>query len=339
MKICIIGAGWYGCHIAKVLTSLDVEVSLFEKENKIFAGASGFNQNRLHLGFHYPRNHRTRLQSLLGFDRFKEEYPDLISEISNNIYAVPSLKSLMDYKTYCGIMASTGIPYFSYETPSFLNNIEGSINTNEMLISVSKAIIYFENILQECLKLNHEVKNIKSNVDHVLVDGVKYDYLIDCTWGHLKPNDETFFEASLLLKMKKINDFDTAITLVDGDLWSLYPTENSDIYTLSSVLYTPLTTKESSKEIKKEIGKLTDEYLTKVKIQIIEHAQQFFPNILDYFEFSDYQISIKTKLKGFSSDRSCYVNKTERIISIQSGKIDNIFYASNYIMKIISNEN
>ena len=291
------------------------------------------------MGFHYPRNHRTRVQSLVGFDRFKEEYSDLISDIPSNVYAVPSLKSLMDYKTYCGIMASTGIPYFSSKTPSFLNNIEGSINTNEKLINVSNARIYFKNRLQECLKLNHEIKNIKSNIDHVLVDGIKYDYLIDCTWGHLQSNDKTFFEASLLLKMRKIKEFDTAITLVDGDLWSLYPTENIEIYTLSSVLHTPLTTRESSKEIREEIVNFTDEYLARAKLKIIEHAQMFFPDILDYFEFMDYQVSIKTKLNGLSSDRSCYVNRTGRIISIQSGKIDNIFYASNYIMKIISNEN
>jgi len=339
MKICVVGAGWYGCHISKNLKSLGFNVELFDKGNDIFSGASGFNQNRLHLGFHYPRNYRTRLQSLTGYDRFKDEYPEVVSKISNNIYSIPKLDSLMDFKTFTGIMASSGIQYSTCKTPSFLKNIEGSIKVDEMLIEVNKSKNYFKEKLRGVLHLNTEIKNIISNPDHVIVDGIKYDYLIDCTWGHLIHNENTFFEASLLLKMKKISVFNNAITMVDGDLWSLYPTENSDIYTLSSVLHTPMLTRNSSKEVLEEIGKLSDKYLQTVRTKIIEHVQQFFPNLNDFFVFSDYQISMKTKLKALSSDRSCYVKKDKHVISIQSGKIDNIFYASDFLLKIFTNEN
>ena len=67
-KIAIIGAGWFGCHIAhqikKKLNKFDIK--LYEKEKDIFLGASSNNQNRLHLGFHYPRSKQTRLQSKNG---------------------------------------------------------------------------------------------------------------------------------------------------------------------------------------------------------------------------------------------------------------------------------
>jgi len=339
MKVCVVGAGWYGCHITRILSSLNFNVTLLDKKSDLLACASGANQNRLHLGFHYPRNHRTRIQSLIGYNRFREEYAGIVSEISNNIYAVPNLESLMDYSTYCGIMASTGVPYRTCKTPSILHNIEGSISTDEMLINASSARIYFRNKLQSSLKLNTEVNSIKSNENHVLVNYEKYDYLIDCTWGHLIPNDDAYFEASLLLKMKKKKDFDMAITLVDGDLWSLYPTNNNDIYTLSSVVHTPLFSSKSSKEINRGISVLSEAKLSERKDQIITHALQHFPSLLEYFEFSDYQISIKTKLSGLSSDRSCYVKKTQRVISIQSGKIDNIFYASDFVIKLLTNEN
>ena len=32
------------------------------------------NQNRLHLGFHYPRDIETGIQSIRGFDLFKNKY-------------------------------------------------------------------------------------------------------------------------------------------------------------------------------------------------------------------------------------------------------------------------
>ena len=40
------------------------------KKKDIFNGASGYNQNRLHLGFHYPRSKKTRIQSKVGFYKF-----------------------------------------------------------------------------------------------------------------------------------------------------------------------------------------------------------------------------------------------------------------------------
>ena len=59
MKICVIGAGWFGCHIATKLIDEGHSVKIFEKNKKIFSNASGNNQNRLHQGFHYPRSRKT----------------------------------------------------------------------------------------------------------------------------------------------------------------------------------------------------------------------------------------------------------------------------------------
>ena len=46
-SIAIIGAGWFGCYIAYELIKDGYQVKIFEKKNKIFQGASGYNQNRL----------------------------------------------------------------------------------------------------------------------------------------------------------------------------------------------------------------------------------------------------------------------------------------------------
>ena len=45
-------------------------IKIFEK-NAIFSTASSNNQNRLHLGFHYPRSALTRAQSSRGLKFFK----------------------------------------------------------------------------------------------------------------------------------------------------------------------------------------------------------------------------------------------------------------------------
>jgi hypothetical protein len=338
MKICVVGAGWYGCHIARNLIAFDVEVCVLEKKHDIFTGSSGANQNRLHLGFHYPRNYRTRLQSLMGYERFLEDYSEIVSEVPNNIYSVPNSSSLIDFTTYQGIMASSGIPFSKCETPDFLSNIEGSISTKEMLINVSRARDYFTNKLGKVIEFGHEVKKIDSNKGGVFVDGIRYDYLIDCTWGHLFHDKSFFYEVSLLLLMQRKKSFGYAITLVDGDLWSLYPTEEEDLYTLSSVLHTPVFVSDNLDKLNSRLNEITDFELEIKKKDIIDHAKEFFPTIEDYFDFYDFQLSVKTKPTSQSADRSCYVNKSDRIISVLSGKIDNIFYASDYIMNLVGRE-
>ena len=53
-NFCIIGAGWYGCHIGLFLKNLGNKVKIFEKEKDIFLGSSGYNQFRLHSRFSLP---------------------------------------------------------------------------------------------------------------------------------------------------------------------------------------------------------------------------------------------------------------------------------------------
>ena len=56
--IIIIGSGWYGLHILKYLKENFnyLNIILLEKNNDIFQNSSNYNQNRLHLGYHYPRS-------------------------------------------------------------------------------------------------------------------------------------------------------------------------------------------------------------------------------------------------------------------------------------------
>ena len=109
MKIAIIGAGWYGCHIASSLLQLKASVTIFEKNKDIFLEASSNNQYRLHQGLHYARSSKTRHQSREGFFRFIERYPSFSKAVRENYYLIPKRYSLMDFDTYFAIMFSSGI--------------------------------------------------------------------------------------------------------------------------------------------------------------------------------------------------------------------------------------
>ena len=94
IKICIIGAGWFGCHIGYELKKRNFKVKIFEKGNDIFANASGNNTNRLHLGFHYPRSFTTRKMSYEGYIKFLRHYPSLSNKLNYNIYAIADDKKI-----------------------------------------------------------------------------------------------------------------------------------------------------------------------------------------------------------------------------------------------------
>lgn len=79
MKFAVIGAGFYGLHIASRFKALGLETRIFEKANDILTFASGNNQYRLHLGFHYVRSFRIRQQSRDGYFRFLERYEILLN--------------------------------------------------------------------------------------------------------------------------------------------------------------------------------------------------------------------------------------------------------------------
>ena len=123
----------------------------------------------------------------------------------------------------------------------------GTILTKEEFCNLKQE--YFNAQLSDEINLNQKAL-VTDLGDHVEVNGEKFDYCIDCTWGHLKPDKNFFFESTILLyyRAKTLNRKSKALTFVDGPLCSLYPTEKDDIYTLSSVLHTPIGLYENSKD-------------------------------------------------------------------------------------------
>ena len=95
-NICIIGAGWYGCHIGLYLKEKGHKIKIYEKEKNIFLGSSGYNQFRLHRGFHYPRSSETIQEIKKNFSKFYSKYKSFIFFPKNNLYCIAKKKSLID---------------------------------------------------------------------------------------------------------------------------------------------------------------------------------------------------------------------------------------------------
>ena len=335
--IAIIGAGWYGCHLANLLSKLSFDIKLFEKSDSVFNGSSGTNQNRLHQGYHYPRSHRTRIQSRDGYIRFIERYPTLSKKIENNVYVIPRYYSSLDFQTYKIIMASAGLEFTDVtQSIDYLNGIEGALRCEERLILTDKAKQYFTDKLQHCLVLNKEVS--LTDIRCGEIDGETFDYFIDCTWGRLSDfKRELFFEKTIQLnyRVRPGASFSSALTFVDGDLFSLFPTENDGMYTLTHVSHTPVSVFSSPDEFDHEVS---EEIVTQCRSSMERDMQRHFAQFPEYFEYQGYDISMKTKVRDDSDDRSCYIERDGNVIKVLSGKIDTIFYASEKVLSILTEQ-
>lgn len=90
-KIAVIGGGWYGCHIARVLQLTGYDVTIFESNDDIFKGISGKFGIKSHTGTHYPWSEKTRKSCRERYAEFIKTYPDLIMEHAYSVYGLGKL--------------------------------------------------------------------------------------------------------------------------------------------------------------------------------------------------------------------------------------------------------
>lgn len=199
---------------------------------------------------------------------------------------------------------------------------------------IEEARQYFKRRLAPHLHLGCRIGSVEETDTHVLVDGQKYDLLIDATWGHFShPRIDVFYEPTLLLYYETREKF-PAITLVDGPLCSVYPTEDPHIFTLSSVPHTPLGRSDSASGAR-IIRDGVDTHLVNARVVAMEEQiSRYVPAFRDSFRFLGPQLSMKTKPIGNYDDRSCSVVKNGRVISVMSGKIDTVFFAVERILSL-----
>lgn len=305
MRIAVIGAGWYGCHIASVLLSQGFDVKVFDKGDRIFSGASGTNQNRLHVGYHYPRSAITRRQSKEGFRRFLKAYPMLSSPVADNIYAVATTSAL-DFETYLKVVADPDEAWHVVDPESHgLANVEGAIRVDERLIHTDAARKWFEHTLKGHVFLR---TTFQSTADAV----------IDCTWGHRNPAPGWEFErATMLVYRGDIRH--PAITVMDGPFPSLYPI-GGGLFSLTSALWSSL-----------------PEDIDYLRPGMEADMSRFLPDFREKFAFVEARTAIKTKpINSASAARPCLVDTApDGTIRVMSGKIDTIFHAADEVLRLL----
>lgn len=340
-NIAIIGAGWYGCHLATSLIESGYNVEVFEKNSEIFQESSGKNQFRLHCGLHYPRSYKTRKQISSTYNRFKNKY--FTENVKQNIYAIAKDDSLLDYGTFITILKGENINFNPYAGSEIgLENIEGALICDERAINTAKCKKNFEKKLNKVLRLNTPIEKIQNTATGVIINGKLYDNCLNCTYNHFSKikNLDVEYEVCVMLQYKKEHTLSNfAITIMDGKFVSLYPKcDQENIYTLSSVEHTPTRKFSTAKEATDFMKTINKKYIQSQIPKFEEGIKTYFPAFDDMFTYDSYFTSIKTKLLSGSDNRECIVKKEGNIIHIFSGKINNIFIAEDRVHALLKAE-
>lgn len=326
MKIAIVGGGWLGCHICSKLKD-NHTVNIFEKSD-IFNGSSFYNQNRLHKGFHYSRNQKTRKLCYDTFNLFLNDYKHLVDDIPNNYYVVPQDRSLIDFGTFKSIFNYENILFTEANLDS-LSNIEGSVIVDEKYINPVKTKEYFKNILKD----NIVKKEIKTKDLNIL--SKESDLVIDVTNNVLQPLINHYYELSLtLIYTRLIEDNFGSITMVDGPLFSIYPYKDKE-YTITDVEYTPMYVSTNLEDIFKYQDIINNKVINNIRSKIEEKILYYYGGFKTHFEYKGYYTSVKVKKTSESADRSPTIVQENNIITCVTGKIQGIYTLENYIQNEI----
>jgi len=322
MRVCIIGAGWYGCHVARCLLKQGMYVHILDKEG-IFTGASSKNQNRLHLGYHYPRSPETVQECAAGHDKFIAEYGNCVSPFSKNYYLFhrKSRVSLEEYRclfknlTHTELaLANIGIPAHSLEETIF--------EVNEKFIDNQKAREQMESELSSYVEIT-ESPSIEQTPDGIVVNGIVYDFVVNCTNNQYVPIPlpwKPVYETVCSFLYEKIDNTLIGLTVMDGPFFSMFPYDPSrNLYTLTHVVHSVI-----SQDSIEDAHKKTE-----------EDARKVFPNLFEMFRYVGYFTSSKTKYDFVKDDRSLRWFQRGRYLSFSGGKITGIFEMESVLRQTI----
>jgi sugar phosphate isomerase/epimerase len=313
----VIGAGWYGCHTARLLKKGGASVDILDPLG-IMNGSSLKNQNRLHKGYHYPRSKETIKECQLGYEKFITEYGHIVE--STRSYYIISKDSLTSYDKFSNIFAPLHTVAREAITPVLFNweKIQGEIiHTDEKVINPWKAREFWKNELGGSL-----ISTVESF----------YDKIFDCTYGQLIPSQNFVYEWCVVGIVKlKVQCKSFGITIMDGPYFSLYPYDNSNnLYSLTHVVLTPV-----HKSVNADDFKISQDEGRKIVAMMESDARNFILNYDDLFEYVTFFTSVKTKIPNELDDRSLkYTQHGPRIHSFMGGKITGIFEVDNKLKGI-----
>ena len=351
VNVVVIGCGIFGAEIALKLSSIGFVVKVFEANHDILMGASMNNQNRLHLGFHYPRDIETGLQSIRGFDLFKKKYKHCIESSFLNTYFIADENSFTNFEDYIRFCKKLGISFDLINSNKLPLKLKGATRG-----IACKEVVYdceiLRSIVKKNIKNNHIDISTKARVEGISKkDGiykiqassgeeVETDIVVNATYGagnYLTeqlgidvPERQYEYTAVPIIEL----DIDKiGITIMDGPFFTILPFGKTNKFLLYHVKFSVIDSEISSKLNLEWLEKSTSPFskIDKKKYfnAMINSCKSFMPalknaKLIDFLEGPRMVLS-----KAEHNDaRPSLITENSNYFEVFSGKIDHSIWVA-----------
>lgn len=241
LSIAVVGAGIFGLLSAVRLAEEGHTVTVLDLNEAPMQGASLNNQNRLHLGFHYPRSPETAQQCIAGYGRFVSQFSECISADFQNCYGIASQGSLTTPEQYLAFCDAMKLEYQEIDPAQAdipMRNVDLAIVTQE---AVYDASLVRQNVMTQFQRLNIELKSktevisaqrIDDTIHLMYGDGSSqsYDAVVNATYanqnrldsslGHSLPERQFEYTAIPVVEMSTKR---AGVTIMDGGFMTILP--------------------------------------------------------------------------------------------------------------------
>lgn len=351
--VIVIGGGFYGCCIALHLSHHFKRVALFEKEDGILKKASSINQARVHAGYHYPRSLLTATSSFRNYTRFTHDFHDAIIDDVQHIYAVTKYATKTSVNQFYYFFKKMG----AYITPLHdtlkWELFNSSLIENAFFVHES---IYDWVILKKILldRLHHAGVNVFFNQEILRIEqresalGVINQHndffsakkIFSCVYAdanqlrmnsHLSTIPFKYQLAELpLIKPPPILQ-KRAITIMDGQFFTMLPYPTKDCHTVGHVRYT----NHCSWTDPALVNQIRTQKKQSNFIYMKKDAARFMPQLAD-IENQESLYEIRTLLQNTQHDDGRPIlfyedKKIKNFFTVVGGKIDNIYDILDFI--------
>lgn len=334
-KICIVGAGLFGCTISLILSKAGYYIDLYEKNTEIMNETSLKNQQRFHLGYHYPRSSKTISEIKSSFKKFIEFYGKNIFGKTTNVYAIPKKKSKISFERYIAILKKNKLSYKkNFNNRIFSNLINDSIVVPEKNLNFFKLKKIILNEIKKEKKINLLLKSTFKKKKSSM-----YEKIIICCYSrnneilkYIGIKNKKIFSKKYELVEKivvKLPDIfkNFSLVILDGNFLNFDPFVGTKYHLLSAVKQSKIETLNCKyPNFKNRKSKfLKQEFSTNLRRSKFKEFIKFSKNYVPLIKKAQYIKSFYT-IRCVQNSKNDHERRNEinlinnKIITVQSGK-------------------
>lgn len=361
-SVAVVGCGIFGAMTALRLAQKGASVTLFERHDAALRGASFNNQNRLHLGFHYPRDDETARQCIRGFQRFRDEFSACILDGFSNAYFIASQGSFVTAEQYISFCQRLELRFKRVDTAVFKPTVQGVD-----LGVVCDEVVYDCGVLRTLVmqklglfgiapRFNSEVSEIeRAGSSFILNVNAQsegpFDAVVNCTYADINrltqqlgyPVPERQYEYTMV-PIIKWDQPAVGITIMDGPFMTVLPFGRTGNFLLYHVKHT-VVERVIGHQMPKDWLDLSKAPSSRIEGQTFfermrETCSTFVPalqsaQLVGFLQGSRVVLTIKDSTDA----RPSIIQQHEkRYLSVFSGKIDHCVWVADEISTLLMDQ-